>query len=685
MQNLSNILKNIPKLPWVYQYFNSSQKIIYIWKSVNLHSRVNSYFNGKSTLNFAKKKMVDEIENIEIIITNTAIESLLLETTLIKKHKPKYNILMKDDKNHTYIKITDEIFPKIVKSRVKKPSNCPLSGGEPKNSSLDKGRLGGVYFGPYISSNYVNNIIKVTKKIFGHRSCNIVFESSFSNTSLSEEGKGERIKTTNWSKIPCIDYYIWRCAAPCLLKEENIKNYNESIKNIKNFLSWDFGKVIEDLKIKMKDYAEKLEFEKAKELKEDILSIESLNQNQIVRDIIGFDADIINFLEKYDKFYISKIEVRNEKITWIYNFEIEDKLQDLEESIKYFIENNYLENSKKLTLILPKKIDLDKEILEELKLKIEIPKIWEKTDILNLAYKNAFEFAYKKHLEWLSVKGFTKKDMQDLLLILWYKQINKDIIFECNDISHISGNYTVASRSIIENWKINTSKYKKFKIRTLQVWEINDFDSMREIMKRRLLEIEKTWFVPDLIIIDGWKWQLSSIVEVVEKEKRKTPPNLPLSGEETNSPPNFPLSGEETSPHLSGEWLNSPPDKGELEGVSYFNFLNSLQLVSLAKKQEELFLPWEKESIFIDKESNILRMIQKIRDEAHRFAITFNRDSRIKASKKNILEELPWIWPKTRSKLLKHYWSINDIKNDDELKNILKKSQIETLENHGII
>ncbi|MDD5770350.1 MAG: excinuclease ABC subunit UvrC [Candidatus Gracilibacteria bacterium] len=602
MQNLTETLRNIPKLPGVYQYFNKTGKIIYIGKSVSLYSRVNSYFNGKSKLNFAKKKMVDEIDKIEIIITNTAIESLLLETNLIKKYKPKYNILMKDDKNHTYIKITDEIFPKVIKTRIKTKF--------------------GEYFGPYTSSNYVNNITKITKKIFGHRSCNIVFK---------KENGIEKIKSTNGSKIPCIDYYIGRCAGPCLLKEENIKKYNEDIKNIRNFLSGDFKQVIEDLKIKMQKYATNLNFEKAGELKQDLASIEILNQNQIIRDVVGFDADIINFLEKYDKFYISKIEVRGEKITGIYNFEIENKLQDLDDSIKYFIENNYLENTSKLTLILPHKINLDKEILQELKLKIEIPQIGEKTQILNLAYKNAFEFAYKTHLEGLSVKGFTKKDMLELLNILGYKQVNEDIIFECNDISHISGNHTVASRSIIENGKVELAKYKKFKIKTLQNGEINDFDSMREIMTRRIAEIKKTGFIPDLIIIDGGKGQLSSVVEIVKKD-----------------------------------------------GVE-------LQLVSLAKREEELFLPGKSQSIILDKNSNILRMIQKIRDEAHRFAITFNRDSRIKASKKNILEELPGIGSKTRSKLLKHYGSIDNIQNDEQLKKILKKSQIETLENHGII
>jgi len=614
MQELRPALKVIPKLPWVYQFFDISWKIIYIWKSVNLHSRVNSYFNGLSKLNFAKKKMVWEIIQIETIVTNNAKECLILETSLIKKHKPKYNILMKDDKNHTYIKITDELFPKVIKTRIKTKS--------------------GIYFGPYISTSYVNNIIKTTKKIFWHRSCNIIFE---------EKNGIPKIKASNGSKIPCIDYYIGRCSAPCLLQKENMTQYDASISNIKNFLDGNLEEVILHLKEKMTQYAQKLEFEKASELKEDVSSIESLKQNQIVRDIIWERADIINFLEKYEKFYISKIEVRNEKIVWIYNFEIENKLDDIDDSIKYFIENNYLENNEKLTLILPREIALEKEFLNELKLKIEIPKIWEKTEILSLAYKNAFEFAYKKHLEWLSVKGFSKKDMKDLLSLLGYKEINKDILFECNDISHISGNHTVASRSVIENGKTANSKYKKFKIKTLHTWEINDFDSMREIMSRRLLEIKKNGYIPDLIIIDGGKWQLSSVKEILEAEKKKQ------------------------------------------ENKDFLHLFEQIQLVSLAKKEEELFLPWKSESILISKDSNILRMIQKIRDEAHRFAITFNRDSRIKASKKNILEELPGIGPKTRSKLLKYYGSISDIKNDAELKKILSKSQIETLENHGII
>jgi excinuclease ABC subunit C len=250
-----------------------------------------------------------------------------------------------------------------------------------------------------------------------------------------------------------------------------------------------------------------------------------------------------------------------------------------------------------------------------------------------MCYKNIYEYAYKAHLDSLSTKWFTKKTMQSLLEILWYKEINKNIVFECNDISHISWNHTVASRSIIENWKSNTSKYKKFKIKTLEEQKIDDFNSMREVITRRLKEIDKLWNIPDLIIIDGWKWQLSSVVDIIKEH----------------------------------------------------NY--NIQIVWIAKREEELFLPWNSIPILLNKESNELRLVQKIRDEAHRFAITFNRDSRIKSMKKNILEELPWFWPKTRKKILNKYWSIDKIKWiwTKELETILNKTQIETLENHWLL
>jgi len=603
---LKNLLKKIPKQPWIYQYFDKSWKIIYIWKSVNLFSRVNSYFNWKSKLNFAKQKMVEKIVDIKTIITNNETESLILETTLIKENLPKYNILMKDWKNHIYIKITDSEFPKIIKTRFKTKD--------------------WEYFWPYISSQDVDNILKVLKKVFGYWVSNENF-----------------FKTQNSYNL---DKYLfeWNINIKSEIKTKTL--YFEKLEKIKNFLKWNYKEVILDLRKKMMNFAQNHEFERADVIKKQIESIETLNEKQIVREWIIWDFDIINHLEKFDKIFIGKIEIRNSKIIWFYPYEIENNLWEnidfiLEDFIKKLTLNKILENpdSKKPIIICSKNISLWEDIFS--KIKIENPKKWTKNDLLKMCYKNIYEFAYKKHIASLSTKWFTKQNMKNLLHILGYSRINKSIIFECNDISHLSWTHTVASRSVIEDWKTANSKYKKFKIKNLEEWKIDDFNSMREIMERRLLEIKKTNIIPDLIIIDWWKWQLSSVVEI-----------------------------------LKNYW-----NKNEL--------INKLQLVWLAKKEEILYkyINWEFEEIILEKDSQELRLVQKIRDEAHRFAITFNRDSRIKSMKKNILESLPGFGIVTRKKILKNFWSVENLKNikREELNKSLNKTQIETLENHWLI
>ena len=497
-------ITNIPKSPWIYQFFNKKWEIIYIGKSVNLKSRVSSYFNWKSKLNFAKQKMVDQIEDIKTIVTNNENESLILETTLIKKHLPKYNILMKDGKNHIYIKITSDIIPKIIKTRIKKGS--------------------GEYFWPYTSTSYVNNIIKITKKLFWHRSCNIVFEEKENIThpltpSIHTNGRGENekqiiIKSSWWTKIPCIDYHIGRCAAPCLLEDEKVAEYREKINQIKLFLKWDNKQIIKKLEEEMKQKASNLQFEEANKIKLSLESIHSLEANQIVREWVEWDFDVIHVLEKFDKYFIWLIEISESKITGFYNYEIINKLEEDKETIlNNFIERRFTENTnKKTTFLLPLSLG---EKLNESIIKIEVPKIGVKKELLGLCYKNIYEYATKAHLDSLSTKWFTKKTMQNLLKVLWYKELNKNILFECNDISHIYWSHTVASRSIIENGKSNPSKYRKFKIKTLESWKIDDFGSMKEITERRIKEIEKTGYIPDLINIDWWKGQLSSVMKIL--------------------------------------------------------------------------------------------------------------------------------------------------------------------------
>lgn len=624
--SISLIIKKISKLPWIYQFFDKDSKIIYIWKSVNLKSRVSSYFNDKNKLNFAKKQMVKQIVDIKTIITNNETESLILENTLIKKYKPKYNILLKDDKNHLYVKITNEAIPRIIKTRIKTQGELSW-----KDNRGYPGVKSWKYFWPYISTGYVNNILRFLKKSINYRSCNIIFW---------KENNKVIIKKTNWVKIPCIDYYIKTCSWPCLLEDEKTQKYIKDIEKIKDFLKWDFKETTKKLEEDMKIEAKKLNFEKAKEIKDLIESINSLSESQIVRDLVNWDYDIINYIEKYNKTYIWHIEIKDGKIVWFFSYEIKSKLKEtIDEKLKIFIERKKVENIHKWikgTFVIPTKIEIEDT-------KIEVPEIWAKLDLLKLCYKNIYNHAYKKHLDSLSTKWFSKKTMEDLLDIVWYKKINKSLIFECNDISHLSWAHTVASRSVIENWKTNSNKYRKFRIKTLEDYKIDDFASLKEIIERRLNEILKTSIVPDLIIIDWWKGQLSSTIKILNIFKENNPEHIEI--------------------------------------------LNKIQIISIAKKEEELFLPWEKESIILKKDSNKLRLVQKLRDEAHRFAIDFNRKSRIKSMKRNILESLPWFWPITRKKILRSFWSVEKLSdvNKVELAKILNKNQIETLEDHGII
>ncbi len=612
------ILKNIPKQPGIYQFLNASWEIIYIGKSVNLHSRVSSYFNEKATLNFAKKKMVKQIVDIKTVVVNNETESLILETTLIKQNSPKYNILMKDDKNHIYIKITSAEFPKIIKTRI-----APAWWISKYNKN---------YFGPYISTYYTSNILKILKKYYGYGVWNHHFFSSKQSYNL--------------------DKYLFEWNTRHSNETQIKKLYLEKVEEIRKFLNWDFSAIIKDLENKMSDYAKKLQFEQAAEIKKYLESIESLKTTQVVRDWIKWNFDIINYIEKYEKYYLWLIKIRDSKIIWYFNFEVENKLEEEKQSIiSRFIQSRYTENISEENKVIYLLADNTKTWLKDIDDNIENPKLWAKHDLLKLCYKNIYEYAHKKHLDSLSTKSFTKKNMLKLLEIVGYDQINKkEIIFECNDISHLSGSHTVASRSIINNWKNDSSKYKKFTIKTLNQGKIDDFDSMREIMNRRLKEIEKTNYIPDLIIIDGWKWQLSSVVQVIENYIKNS-----------------------SKPELS-KWRE---------------LIEKLQIISIAKQEEELFKynDGEFEKFVLEKDTPELRLTQSIRDEAHRFAITFNRDSRIKSMKKNILESIPGIWPKTRKKLLTLYGSSNNLKNIDktELSEKFSKTIINALEDHGII
>jgi len=600
--NIKEILSTLPHSAGIYQFFNAKGDIIYIGKSKNLKSRVNSYFSGQQKLNFAKKKMVGYIVDIKYIVTNNETESLLLENDLVKKYQPKYNILLKDDKNFLYIKITKAEYPQVIRTRIS-PSKMKISDGK--------------YFWPYISGYHVQEIFKILKKIYGYG----VWSHNFFKK--------------KWSYN--LDKYIFDGNVEASDTQKK-KIYHEKITSISKFLSWDTWEIKQKLKNEMIELAGKQEYEEAQKRKVSLEALESLNTLQVVRDGVKWDFIVIQILEKYDNLYLWAIDIKDSSISWYENYQVENKLEDSKEDIlKNFIEQKWSENRERKNLIFLSPEEYPE--LTEIWIQIETPKLWWKFELLKLCYKNLYEYAHKKYMDSLSTKSFSKKTMQNLLDILWYQEINTELLFECNDISHLSGSHTVASRSVIENGKKNNKKYKKFRIKTLEEWKIDDFNSMREIMNRRLAELEKIWNFPDLIVIDGWKWQLSSVMEMISHSDFLSTSKIPL------------------------------------------------QIVSIAKREEELFLPWVSESILLKKDSPELRLIQAIRDEAHRFAITFNRDSRVSSQKKNILESIPGIWPKTRKKILTKYGSVDGLKkvSKKELEEVLWRVVTENLENHGLI
>ena len=644
MKKIKNILKNLPHSPGIYQFFNDSGEIIYVGKSINLKSRVNSYFNGKSKLNFAKKLMVEQIVDIQTIVTNNETESLLLENTLIKDKKPKFNVLLKDDKNYLYIKVTKEQFPKIITTRIKRKT--------------------GIYYGPYTQSHYVSNILRLAKKIFWYGCYGIHF---------FRQGK--------WYNL---DKYIFQNQTQGgeKLNEEEIESfYREKVSEIQSFLKWDIQEVIQKLQQQMTSYAEELKFEEAAKIKYDIESLAMMQEQQIVRDFVSGDFDVVHILEKYWKQYIGCIELRDSKIIGFYHYQVESHLEETsQELLQNFVEQRFAESykKKKTSFIIPSSLpNISSEI------QIEVPQRWGKLDILKLCYKNLYEYAHKKHLASLSTKWFTKKTMQELLKTLGYKEVNKSIVFECNDISHLSGTHTVASRSIIENGKKNPSKYRKFNIKTLDEWKIDDFWSMKEVMERRLKELLKLGNTPDLIIIDGGKWQLSAVSKVIGEFKRGLEDEEQLKLIDSLQIVSLAKREEElfvsrkTSPQSS-------PSKGE-EEAAVISLLNKEGLGEVWVEKEDW--QWSFKKILLPKDSDHLRLIQSIRDEAHRFAITFNRDARIKSMKKNILESIPWIGPVTRKKILKHYGSVDSLSEHKKegIENILGKKVTEILENHGLI
>ncbi len=617
--HIQNILSNLPKAPWVYQMKDKTGKVMYVWKAKSLKSRVNSYFVKATDLSLAKRQMVGKIADIEIITCSTEVEALVLETNLIKHLIPKYNILMKDDKNLAYIKITNSFVPELIKTR-------------------QKFRDGGEYFGPYVSA--VEQSVRALRRIFRIRDCRVKFENKDGKIVLSDKAG----KT-----IPCMDYYIGICPAPCLLDGEKIAKHNSNIDNVRLFLSWESSGLFDQLESQMREKAAQFDFEEAQKIKEMITALRWLAERQKVRDVVEWNIDIFMKYEKYDKTYIWLTQVRSSQIVGVFRHEVNGGIDD--DILVQFLTRQYLDGEDIPDLLLVREDISDDSFLEFLrsqKIDVEYPKIWPKNDLLDFTLTQLREYAYKRELATLENKTLTREHMAHVLERLGYNVPDKgEIIFECYDISHTDGHFTYASRVLISNGKPDPSRYKKYKIKSLADGDIDDFASHREVMMRRTIEGIELGNFPHLIIIDGGKWQLSSALSGIRE----------------------------------GIFMASQNSE-----VKHTILDTDIPLCSIAKREEEIFISSTKDPILFDKWTPELMVIQKARDESHRFSITANKTARMKSMKKNILEEIPWIGPVTRKKLLKVAGSLDEIKNIklEEIEKICTKKQIEILKDHGI-
>ena len=551
--DLKETIKLFPNQPGCYIYYNKENEIIYVGKAKNLKRRVYSYFHKKHD-SVKVTVLVSQIERMEYIITDTEVEALILESHLIKKHKPKYNILLKDDKKYPYFLITDEDFPRIQVVRK-------------KNLNPDKGR----FYGPYTDVSAMYATLDFLKKIFPLKQC----------------------KTPKFSNRPCLYYHIGKCLAPCQGKVSP-EEYQKLISQVELFLSGKQTELLKEIQKQMQAYSNSEQFEKAAKMRDSYNDlVKTLERQKVVYENTKLNEDIIAIDYEDGILAIVIMMVREGRLIDKKDFTYYVEENDKTEYFETFFRDYYTG----LKLEFPDKIvskDLEevgnKELYQDW-LKI----ISGKKIIINYGngrgkYGELYELAYKNAVNVLENAKLKKMaqirdDFNEVGSYLAEKLhlTNFPNRIECYDISHIQGTNTVASMVVFQNGLPKKSAYRKFKVRMTE-GKPDDFLSMKEVLSRRLARLgEPKWEKPDLIIIDGGKGQLSSVMKIVK-------------------------------------------DMGVKVGKDGIDF------VSLAKREEAVFLPNKSKSILLPRDSNALYLIQRIRDEAHRFAITFHRDLRSKAA-----------------------------------------------------
>ena len=584
-QSFQSSLNKLPKSSGVYLMKDESNQVIYVGKASNLRNRVSSYFQSYSRHDFKIRTLVSKISRFETIVTESEQEALILESNLIKEHQPKYNARLKDDKSYPFIKIdVSEQFPQVyITRRVNKKD-------------------GARYFGPYANAGSVRKTLKLLKKLFPYRSC-----------TKTITGSDDRA---------CLDFHIGRCVGPCIGAADKY-DYKNVIDQVILFLEGKTNKVVKNIQQKMLQASNSLEYESAAVYRDQLKSIENLQESQKVVTLNSDNYDAIAIAQNQNESWVEVFFVREGKLIGRDNFSMTSNLKTQpSELTAAFIKQFYLNSTAIPKLILIKQpIDDEKTIADWLSIKssqnvqFHIPKRGKKRQLLKMVSDNANNGLNQLLIRRSTAQKNVNSALSEIQESLHLPNIPKRI--ECYDISNISGTNPVGSMVVFENGSPAPNKYRRFKIKNIP--GIDDYSMMQEMLERRFKRLnestsdnissDQNWkTMPDLIVIDGGKGHLTSALEVL---------------------------------------LHSG--------------LNELSITSLAKENEELFVPESPEPIILPRDSQGLFLLQRLRDEAHRFAITFHRQLRSQKSLKSKIDDVPGIGPKKRKLLINHFGSMKNI------------------------
>jgi excinuclease ABC subunit C len=574
-EQYQKIAHKLPADPGIYKYYDAKGVLIYVGKAKCLKKRIASYFT-KNQSSFKTIELVQKIDRIEFTIVDSEQDALLLENSLIKQYKPRYNILLKDDKGYPYLVIKKERFPRVF-------------------STWKKYNDGSIYLGPFTSKGTIREVLSFIKQFIPLRTCKL---------KLSQENiDKQKFK-------PCLEYHLGNCLAPCAALQTEA-DYNDSLEQLKGLLKGNMSQLMNHLKKEMQAHAEALDFEKAAQLKYKMDLLLTYQEKSVVVGKHFSNLDVFSIIKDGKLAYVNYLMVQNGSIIQTHTVPLEGKLDEPEDELLCFaIERIRADfNSLSTEIIVPYPVDyFDKNIT------ITVPKLGDKKKLLDLSIKNVTYFTRELQLKKiLQLEGKTPSEKKSVLTELQsYLHLQEmPTHIECFDNSNFQGSFPVSAMVCFKDGMPSKKDYRHFNVKTVE--GINDFATMKEVVYRRYKRVQEAGDpMPQLIVIDGGKGQLSAALESIEA--------LGLTGSTT--------------------------------------------LVGLAKNEEEIFFAGDSQSLKLPWDSDSLKLLRGIRDEVHRFGITFHRNQRSKGTFTTALENIEGIGPATREILLNQFKSVANIKKE---------------------